>query len=60
MKQLKVIAEVLDLERSGSVANITERIMLFSLEPKDSGRKPPAPKSKRTSGAAKSRKSTVE
>ncbi|KAE8748998.1 hypothetical protein FOCC_FOCC004165 [Frankliniella occidentalis] len=49
IKQLKVTCEILGLERSGTVAGLTDKIMQFCLNPTDSGKKPPQPKSKRKS-----------
>ncbi|XP_013417083.1 protein DEK [Lingula anatina] len=47
---LKLICEVLDLEKSGAKDTIVTRIMDFLMNPKDSGRAPPAPKKRKSSG----------
>lgn len=38
LKQLKSICEMLDLQKTGTKDDIVERILLFLLEPKDSGK----------------------
>ena len=45
-KELKRVCEVLDLEKSGNLPIVVERIMEFCKEPKDTGKKLPTPKRK--------------
>lgn len=53
-KDLKVICEALDLERSGIHSALVDRIMQFCVEPKDNGKKHPKPKRKSKGGSRKS------
>ncbi|XP_069127564.1 protein DEK-like isoform X2 [Argopecten irradians] len=53
MAALKQICMILDLERKGTKEQIMERIMMFCLSPKDSGKKVPKPKRKRGQKAKK-------
>lgn len=54
-KELKIVCEVLDLERSGTVVELTERIMGFCKSPVDSGKKVPQPKRKSKGDSKKSK-----
>lgn len=53
-----MVCEALDLERSGKVVDLAERIMQFCRNPKDSGKKPPSKPKKKSKGG--SRKSAPE
>lgn len=48
VKQLKIICEMLDLEKKGNKDEISERIVDFLLEPKDSGKTVGGGRPKRT------------
>ncbi|WAR23501.1 DEK-like protein [Mya arenaria] len=56
ISMLKVVAEVLDLQRGGTKGDLVDRIMEWLQKPEDSGRKIPQPKKKRKSKGGDSEK----
>lgn len=56
VKQLKIVCEMLDLEKKGNKEEVSERILEFLIEPKDSGKGTGGGRPKRTA-AVRDRKS---